>query len=350
MLGPMEDAQAALDALAAYRQQTCPIPGELRKRLTSPYVTTAKYGEFTDALEQEIHNLATDRADGSRPEARGIVVSGGSGSGKSRAIDRALGKHAMFPGYLEKGSGCRAIKARCTGSFTLGRLGADLAEAAGYPIVKERDENKIWDKLRKTLRMRGIVLVYIDEVNSLLSNANTPQRKLIVASVKGLLNDADWPVIVVLSGTPRIVSIFGASDEDKEAARRMEWIEFPPLTLPRDVKKIATHVEKLCGIAGLAVDVDALKGKIVPRLIHAARYQLGSSVEIAIKAIEGALRSSHRTLEMEHFATAFARTPNVKRSGNPFVAADWRSVKVYDPDAATVEPCDDAARASAGRR
>ncbi len=323
-------AERSLAKLAAFRAANDAVPLDLMMRLRGSYLRTQRDDLLRKDIDEALKGLAVTRADGTRNEGLGLALLGASGSGKSSAIRRALSKHPVLEGFGVADRDCPALSVRCKGSYTLKVLGLEIARAAGYPLSISLHENVVWSKLRWKLRERGVVLLHIDEMNSLLRKANVNERARIVDMLKGLQNDEDWPIALILSGTPRVEAYIKESDPDGELWRRLTWRTFAPLQLPRDNAMIASHVSRLCDLAGLS-HADGLASTLVPRLIHAARYQLGRSVEIAVAAVKLTLEAGDHVLQDRHFATAFART-GCHSAHDPFSAVDWAATKVFDPD------------------
>ena len=67
---------------------------------------------------------------------------------------------------------------------------------------------------------------------------------------------------------------------------------------------------------------------LVPRLIHAALYELGTTMQIAHEAIGQAFDAKPRatTLGIEHFKLAYRARTGCSDAANPFVVPNWRKV------------------------
>ena len=62
---------------------------------------------------------------------------------------------------------------------------------------------------------------------------------------------------------------------------------------------------------------------LVPRLMHAALHEVGTTFEMTQEAIEAALRQRAVTLTKAHFADVFAQWTGNAAPANPFLANDW---------------------------
>ncbi len=314
-----QDASAA--SLAALRRRADARSGsvERKEKLHQVYIGTDRDDEFATALDACLDGLAILGKDGSRFEGRGIAVLADSGAGKTTTIGRALKRHPLFSEAGVNAPGCRAVSVKCLGSCTLRVLGEMLLEASGYVGLKEGlRENVVWQMLRARLKTLGVVCVHVDEVNNLLENSNADDHQRIVNNCKALINNPEWPVVLVISGTPMIGEAFR---RDTQLRRRIDWMRLPHLQSPDDNDTLAAYVAALCRIADVAHPAE-FGAAIAPRLVHASDRQLGTAAEIAVTAVERAIDGGG-PLKIEDFATAFARRTGCDATQNPFVAALW---------------------------
>jgi hypothetical protein len=64
----------------------------------------------------------------------------------------------------------------------------------------------------------------------------------------------------------------------------------------------------------------------MPRLIHAASYQLGSAIMLLQHAVDQALIERTTDLGIAEFAAAYAILSGCGPAANPFLAPDWRAI------------------------
>ncbi len=249
---PIEGQDAGAASLAALRRHAEARSGavERKEKLHQVYIGTDRDDEFATALDACLDGLAMLGKDGSRFEGRGVAVLADSGAGKTTTIGRALKGHPLFAKAGVNAPGCLAVSVKCLGSCTLRVLGEMLLEASGYVGLKEGlRENVLWQMLRTRLKTLGIVCVHVDEVNNLLENSNADDHQRIVNNCKALINNPDWPVVLVISGTPMIGETFRM---DTQLRRRIDWLRLPHLQSPHDNETLAAYVAALCRIADVA--------------------------------------------------------------------------------------------------
>lgn len=321
-MGDSAEGQAALNLqlLERYQAERLGPRAELLRRVKATYRRSARDVHFNELLEHCIRTLVPRTASGDRDEAHGIVVLGESGAGKSTMVRVDVGRNEFLRTAVASGSPFAAVGVRCLGSYTLRVLAMEIIRATGYPVCSLR-ENAAWIAVRDRLHHLGVMVLCVDEVNNVINSANTAELKRIINNFKALLNHPNWPVVLILTGTP---GCEGRLRQDEELRRRMHWMNVDPLR-PSDAPTVAAHLRTVCATAELSVP-DHIVAEVVPRLVHAARAQLGSAISILTEAIELALLKDQRTLVMEHFARSYGLRTQADAGSNPFVADNWAAI------------------------
>lgn len=308
-------------------------------------------GDRDDRIDQDLRLLLRDlrvRLDPSRPlgpgnriESRALVVTGKTGAGKSSLISRTLAAHPAFPNYGVPRSGCRAVTIPTPSPCNPKALGLEILRVLDYPMSAQRSLPYIFARVRERIEALGKLVLHFDEVHNVLENANEREVRDIRKMFKTLLVSPSWPVVLILSGLPEIVPFFeGLADLDDdgnlrpdtkgEVRRRGRFIHLASLRLstdddPGDADMVAAAVEDVAVQgAGLTLQEDA-RHTIVPRLMHAALYELGSTMQLTHEAIGEALSSvpPSSRLGLEHFKLAYRGRTGCADAVNPFVARDW---------------------------
>ena len=295
------------------------LPVDLGPKLRQVYIRTDQDDALATVFDEALYELLMTAKNGSRLEGRGIALLGHSGAGKSATVERLLRNHPVFAEGGVNQPGCRVLSVTCMGSCTLGVLGADLTKASGYDVKDGLRENKIWQLFRGRLEMLGILLVHVDEVNNLIENGNEAEHKRIINNFKALINNRNWPVLLLITGTTTIEPVLSS---DRQLARRIDWRKLEKLRSPDDNATLTGHIEALCRLAGLEIP-EAAATTIAPRLVHASCYQLGIAAQLTVKAVENAVTGRKFKLAMEHYAAAFARRTGCLADANPFVCDHW---------------------------
>lgn len=282
-------------------------------------------------IRDEIDRLLRRNADGELvpvpamfsggKEARGIVLTGWPGEGKSTTMQQVLSTHPAL-GPSPDGP-ARYLSVKVPSPATLKSFGCEILRATGYSDISERRERwSIWNLVRHRLAVNGYVCLVVDEAHDLQSAGSQREAMDILSAFKSLLA-ADPPVIVILMGIPifqELVSIEG------QTQRRYAKLDLPPVTLAADGQNLRKVLQNYCARA----DLEPPTGDIVPRLIHASRMRFGLCVENIVNAIELALRVGDSRLEPLHFAESWATVSRQPSSKNPFIATEWSKIDLCE--------------------
>ena len=298
---------------------------DVMARVLASYVATDR----DKRLEKELNRLIdamllAESAIGKRRvgrlrEGRTLAVVGESGVGKTRALERLFHTREEFTGFGDPLSDCLLISVTAPSPCTLRLLGMSVLSALGYETDRELRENVVWDMVHRYLRMRGIRFLYIDEIHHVLQSKNPVEIGKVRDTLKGLMQDREWPVWLILSGLPSVATILGA---DEQVRRRTRYVPFGSLSLQRDARRVRGMIEEFgSGKAGLAVK-EVADDEFVARLLHASIGRLGIVVEFIQDAIREALLAGADALVREHFAEAYEARSGCRPSENVFTTTD----------------------------
>ncbi|MCP1559065.1 UNVERIFIED_ORG: hypothetical protein M2438_003155 [Methylobacterium sp. SuP10 SLI 274] len=298
---------------------------------------------------------------GNRSETRALVLTGRTGAGKSSMLSRILSAHPAFPGFGVPRSGCRAVSVLTPSPCNPKALGVEILRVLDYPMTAERSVQAVWAKVRDRIEFLGKLVLHLDEIHNVLETANKRELKQIRTLLKTFLVSPTWPVVLVLSGLPEVVPFFeGLNDPDEdgnpnpdtkgEVRRRAVFVPLRSLELPTDADMVAVAVKDMASVAGMGV-TDDLTTTVVPRLVHAGLYELGTAMQLAHEAIGQGLDAKPRCrmLEIEQFQLAYRERTSCADAVNPFVVADWRKLDCTLVLKATRDAAE-AARVAGGAR
>lgn len=115
---------------------------------------------------------------------------------------------------------------------------------------------------------------------------------------------------------------------DPQLARRVIPIELPRLSPIGDIEPQTEMTTFYAQEGGLAPADPCENAEIAARLIQAADREFGLAIEIAIDAVEEALRAGSAKPSRDHFAAAFARRSGCIDGLNPFIIDDYDRLNV----------------------
>lgn len=265
-------------------------------------------------------------ADGRRDSGRVLFVTGESGAGKSRAVERMLENNPLLKPYETDFGAIRPmISVSLDGPCTLKVLGRKILKAAGYPLRQEIEQGRLWEMLPEQLRQRRVLLVWIDETQHMLRHTKTDRERINVAkAVKGVMNNAAWPVSFVMSGMPETTEL---ARLDEQIERRQSALYLSDILLPEERPLILRIIRQLCGPVNL--DCTALVESDMPeRIAHSARDRFGRVTQVVTAAIHEALKDDSAELHREHFALAYLAHSHARGHDemNPFLVDRWQDL------------------------
>lgn len=318
---PLERLRAAIeDPIAA------------AEMLKAKYITTTwgdvLRGKFDGIYRRHLLRLNALRSGGyvkALCEGAMLCVTGETQAGKTTTLEKLFAMYDEFKGHDRIENGARLLSIRAPSSCTPLRLATTLLDSLGYPIRGRMEEHRQWDEVHRRLQERDVRVVYIDELQHASHAASVKEIDRLGASIKGLLVDPKWPVVVVAAGVPRLLEFVRAY---KELDRRTTFVRIPNLKLG-EANDVVDIMRGLSGRVGLSLYVDACPD-FGERLIVAANHQFGGVIEWTIDAIEVALHRLHgaepsvaHAVDMMDFAAAYSRRRDCDRGDNVFLVPNW---------------------------
>lgn len=287
--------------------------------LRGHFIRHDRFVPLEDRFWLSIEKRLADCEAGRTSEARGLALSGLSGAGKTSAT-----VHLMARGRkrLDR-SGHQAfsiVSIRVPSPATLKFVGQTLLRALGYQISSERQAWYIWDLVRHHLKERKVLFVHLDEAQDLASRGTRHELNAVSSMLKTLMTDPEWPVGIILSGTPELEDIL---NHDPQLARRMDTVRFESLSPVAHGNDVLDLIESYCSKAELEPGKDILELAHAERLIHAAANQFGLVIELTLASIEQAYLAGAPRLTRAHFAWAYHLRTSCDDTFNPFIIPDF---------------------------
>lgn len=310
------------------------------ERLKMTYISTRRDDDLRDKFSKiyKRHGVRmTMRESGTGGphlyEGTMLAVSGETQAGKTTAIVQLFKQYPEFKGYEDIANGAPLISMRAPPACTPIRLALELLAALGFPLKSYWPEHKLWAEVHRRLRLNKISVVHIDEMQHTTHVANEKEILRLGASLKSLLVNPDWPVILVVAGVPTLMNFL---NQYPELLRRTTFCLLPALNVVDNADEMANIASLLCGMVGLSLNTDSCD-HFGERLITAARLQFGGVVEWTIDAIGVALlrraKQSDPAIRLDpnidhnDFAVAYAEKKDCPPISNVFLSEDWHLVE-----------------------
>ncbi len=162
-----KQADAMLASLAPEDRKRLAIMRQVRAKYFSTPRDALLSNHIKFLIERSITLEDDDDAEmaDSSLEARGVVLTGASGAGKTTALKHLLRKHPAFPGYGNPG--CPLVTIKVPAPCTLLQLGRVVLKKTGYPLVADKRQHIIWEMVRDRLKLAGIRFLHFDQVQTL---------------------------------------------------------------------------------------------------------------------------------------------------------------------------------------
>ncbi|MFA3920460.1 TniB family NTP-binding protein [Ruegeria hyattellae] len=275
--------------------------------------------EFDDHLNRRRAELSLGLVE----EVRAIAVVGASGSGKSTLVKHVIEHHPKTTKPRAGENKVEIVRILVPSPATLKDVGSSILQKLGFDTMRSKSSGAIWDQVRCLFQNRETLFLHMDEAQHLFSTQNRNVRQSVVNTLKTLLNSDDWPVGLILSGTPEMMVMLNS---DAQLQRRVDIVNLPAISWSSHAKEAEAALRAYAAQAELEfcpqLDLDAF----LPRLIHAGANEFGLTIEMILRGIELALLSGSKTMRVAHFIEAFRRKSGCVLGLNPFAAADYLAI------------------------
>lgn len=286
----------------------------LRQKQIATEVDARIRQNFTTLLANRRQNIAAPGT----VEKMGMIITGQTGSGKSRLVSK----------YIEKDDrvACQAgvehrpfVSLRLTGQVNLKSAGYDTALALGARLEEFNSRKNYWTRVAQLSKALDTRVIHFDETHDIFTSANVLEAGRILSMLKGLMDRPDHPMIVILTGTEKLKQRMDSG----ETNRRLISVAIPPIDLDKDWDEVVLTINEYCEAARLE---NKLSDEDVLRLIHAAGGQLGLTFARALDGIQEALCAGNAALTRMSLAHAYHRNTDIAEEFNIFVASDYLKI------------------------
>lgn len=304
---------------AARAQEVGRIVSDLRTR----FVRHEGFKQLQEQFDLLLYRRRADLDAGRQAEARGILIVGNSGAGKSTAIQRLFASHSDLRRPNPDLPEADVISFVVPSPATLKSVAFGCLQSLGYPIQRERTAAVMWGHVQHLLSERQVLFLHLDEVQHLHASKGATEARSVINTLKSLMQHQMWPTGLILSGTDELRALVNL---DPQLSRRLAPIEFGPLDVGAQRASVRKILQQYAKAVGMPPNPDILADAFLRRLIHAAAYELGIAIELIISGFEEALILGSDELDTEAFRLAFERRSGCRDMGNPFVAEDWKAI------------------------
>jgi hypothetical protein len=308
------------------------------------YMTSDRDEELSGHIKRLTTN-ASVRRDPTKPHSadnrdpgKGMVLVAPSGAGKSTLLEETFRNHPAFPNFGSADAWCPLIRIGAPSPSTLAQLAIRALEPMGYDIVREIRENNAWLRVRQQLRINNILFLSIDDLQHVLHGFSEEEIQKVRDTLKDLMTNPDWPVQLILTGIPEVLSFFR---KDRQLRRRLRFMHLTKLTPKQHAEFLKESVEHYAAETGLRLAIPETDD-LVARLLHAGQYEMGMTLEILSEAVEHAVDRNSKSVTLGDFANAYAARNLMPDDQNVFFSSAWHNIDTTRLQPKDVETIDDA--------
>lgn len=277
--------------------------------------------EELDALFQEAVDDYDSGVLSEEPfEASCLTIIGQSNSGKTREIRHALGRLQDGDRQLECGRAIQAVSIVLDGETTWKSLGIKILEQVGYDMSPRRTEHAIWSRVRQQLRDKGMWIVAIDECQHMFETLGNKETRKVINSIKTLIKNPDWPVVVVLSGIPELLEKVNMDPQLRNLATAYNMRALDPNS-DEDLHEIDTAFYNYAAARG--VNIDGVRDEeTYRRLCYATGHHFGRAFKFMV-SLFASLEDVDKILTLDVMADHYAEKTQCIPGHNPFIREDY---------------------------
>lgn len=141
--------------------------GRVTADLRTRFVKHKRYLRLAEEFDLLLYRRRAEIESGLQSEARGLIVIGASGSGKTTAIRRLFAKHPDLHLPQPDVEQADVVSFLVPAPATLKSVGYDCLTSLGYPLNRDRTGAVIWSKVQTLLSRRKVLFLHLDEVQHL---------------------------------------------------------------------------------------------------------------------------------------------------------------------------------------
>ena len=289
------------------------------------YAPTPAYRQLEQHFRMLLEQKRADLADGVVSSAKGIVLVGQSGSGKTTAIRHLVKQNQSLIQADTTQEVCEFFSLQVPSPATMKYVGAATLRALGYPYSGDKQGPAIWDQVKVQLKLRNACFLHLDEAQDLARYQTDKERQSVVNTLKSVMENSYWPTGLIISGMPDLKKIV---NQDSQLARRLYPVEIGRLHTIRDVGPVLDIVQKYASVAKMEAQSCVRNEEFARRLMHAADYEFGLMTEITVQALSKALlpNGAEKEFRLRHFADVFFDRSAAIDALNPFLAEDFARI------------------------
>lgn len=298
-----------------------------KARLRNMYFHMSRAADLDRLFKGAADDYDSGVLSGNLFEASCLTIVGESNSGKTEEIRHALSRlHEEHP-TLECGRDVRSLSIFLDGETTWKSLGIKILEQVGYHMSPRKTEHEIWSRVRLQLKMQGYWIVHIDECQHMFETLGEKETKKVINSIKTLIKNPDWPVVVVLSGIPELLSKVNIDPQLRNLTSAYQMRSLDPLS-DHDLNEVDTAFYHYAEARGVNID-DVRNEETYQRICYAHGNHFGLIFKFMVDVFAN-IEDEQTGLSLPWLAERYAAKTGCVPGHNPFIREDYRLCEVRE--------------------
>ncbi len=289
------------------------------KLLVKPYYRFPRRDDIDQQMEDVITHYFARLEIGERFEARGLLVTAESRSGKTDEISAVIKQFNDENLLLPSGLPARFVQCTLSGMLSWKDLGIKVLESLGFPMAAQRNQSYIWNEVVKQARLQGVIGIHFDECQHMFTETGKTTNAKVLDGFKSLCKNPDWPFALILSGVPALAGFVNSHDQLREL---LNPVHFDLIRIPDDTPEM----NSLCFAFADEVNINfepLASEDFYDRLAFANGHRWGLVIEMLIKALTLCKLAGLSEIDISYFEKAFSQKTRIPFGFSPFSVDDY---------------------------
>ncbi|WP_207552125.1 TniB family NTP-binding protein [Yoonia rosea] len=298
------------------------------KTLKSRYYELPRLQKLDSAFDRVLDQFLSAYLAGQHIEGRGLLVTGGTRTGKSHDIKYLLRSFAASEELLAGNFQRKYLRVSLRTNTSWRGLGVAFLEAMEYPFsLDHRSTATIWSRAEAQLRRDKYLVLNIDEAQHLFMGKKDKEIEVILNGLKDLMKRPGWPVLPIYSGVPELMDHANANEQLTSLLEPVTYEDIAyDATSLTEVDAILVTFSEVVGLD----PAEVRNSDVYNRLIHASNRRWGRLIELIVHALaEICVEHPDRNeVLITDFALIFQRWTGVSDAANVFLVENPYRISV----------------------
>jgi hypothetical protein len=208
-----------------------------------------------EAFKDNLSSYIADAFSEESFEAQGVLVTGPSRAGKTKEVQHLLNEFHAAEVMMPNGKPAKVVTCILKGSVTWKDLGKKVLTTLGYDLKGNLSQNEIWDRVSIQSELQNVIGIHFDECQHMFRDTTRNTNEVIIDSFKAVMKDSRYPMMLILSGVPKLEEFINAPSVAAEQIRPLlTSVRFANIHLPDDEETMVDLLIELCDLGGVGYE------------------------------------------------------------------------------------------------